>query len=127
NGSDIGGSLLVHGDLTLPQGSNVYGDLEVTGGLGGGTSNHVARDAWLDGPVSLQWNALAIARDLYAPSNQVPHGIQVGGMFHNRSLNMTGPCDCGALDVAGIVTAGAQKNDNASISLAPDKLASVSA
>ena len=124
--ANVSGSLWINGDLTLPANSQVDGDLKVTGGLAGGDQSHVARDAWVNGTVNLPWQGLTVSHDLYAPSTS--NGISVGGRFHQRSFAMTGPCDCGAdavVDVASAVAAGQQNNDDASIGMAPNRLASV--
>jgi hypothetical protein len=125
---NVSGSLLVNGDLTLPAMSQVDGDLKVAGGLDGGDQSHVLRDAWVDGNVSLPWNGVSVNRDVYAPASQAPHGIQVGGTFHERSFSMTGPCDCGSsaiVDVGAVVAGGAQSNDNASVALDSSRFVNV--
>ena len=122
--SYIGGSLTVAGTSRLLNMTDldVQGDLKLAGRASLWSWVRVKRDTWLMSPVGY-WAMVRIEGNLnlLAPTGSL-NGVGepfLGGMRITTSFTVDDPCGCGEqrLDVAEIARLGAERNDNAALSI----------
>lgn len=132
----VGGSVYAGGQnlhrraaVTLGGSGTVLGDVQAAGDVEVSGSYQVAQNVDTTGNVVLEPGAsLSVLGQVTLPSGDSAAGVSAVGGVHDATVSVAPPCDCAnPIDVASIVAAHEQDNDDAAIGLSTGALVQPSA
>ncbi len=126
--TNIGGSLAIAGrdDLQILGLLKVRGDFYMAGNLSAAVAVTVSRNAWLAG--SFSGYALTVSGDLHHAGDVSALPLLVSGSNQTQAVTVRKPCPCepaDLLDIEALVNGAKSSNDNDSLGISRDALASV--
>jgi hypothetical protein len=129
NATNVGGSLSIAGsdDMQFLGVLAVRGDFYTAGNLSATGGVTVSRNAWLGGNFS--GFGLTVSGDLHHAGTVIALPLLVSGSNLQQAVTVRKPCPCETtdlLDIEALVDGANTSNDNASLGISRDVLASVS-